>query len=341
MKLLRRAMLGLALAGLVASAAAAQGKREKLRVVWGGDGMHFMLLHVAAKGGFFDKQGLDLDVINVPSGSLQMSAILGGTADIAPVGFTNVIQARAKGADVVAVANAFNVVAMSVVLSNDAIKKVGITDNMSLDDRVKRLNGLRIGITAPGSGSDTMLRTLLRARGMDPDSALRIQPLGDGPTLLAALEKGATDGFVWMAPTPELAVKRGVGKVVVNPFAGEVPEIAGVPYIVMASSVDTLKSRPETVKKAIAALRDAAELIRQNPTKASEYLKQAFPDIDPALLKDVTASYANGIPRSLVITSEQAAKSIAWMNISAKTPISLAYKDIVSPTLAEAVESGK
>ena len=49
------------------------------------------------------------------------------------------------------------------------------------------------------------------------------------PALLAAFEKKLIDGLVWPSPIPEIVEFRGLGKTVVDPFSGEVPELNGVP----------------------------------------------------------------------------------------------------------------
>jgi NitT/TauT family transport system substrate-binding protein len=83
---------------------------------------------------------------------------------------------------------------------------------MPVDEKIRRMKGLRIGITSPGSTTDTTARTLFKARGMDPDQTVQLLPLGGGSNMLAALEKGAADGFVWSAPQPQIAVQKGIGE---------------------------------------------------------------------------------------------------------------------------------
>lgn len=325
------------MAVLAASQASAQAKLEKATVAWGGDGIHNMVADVAIRAGYFKEEGIDLDIANVNSGSLQAAAILGGTADFAPMGFGNAINARERGGDVIVVGTTFDVINMNVVLSNKAIEKAGITDSMSTDEKVKRLKGLRIGISSPGSGSDTLLRSILSARSANPDTTVQIQPLGAGGTLLAALERDATDGFVWMAPTVEVAIAKGAGKIVLDPYKGDIPEIAGVPYIVFATSRKTLAQRPAVIKAALRAMARGMKLIRDEPAKAKVFIRQAFPDVDQAIFDRVVDTAMKGAPRSVVLTHDQVTKTIAWFNSTRTSPLKLTYDDLASDQLARAV----
>jgi NitT/TauT family transport system substrate-binding protein len=83
---------------------------------------------------------------------------------------------------------------VNVALSNEAIEKVGITPDMKIDEKIKRMQGLKIGMSSSGSSTDTLIRALFLARGYDPDKVVNLQPLGNGAALLDAFEKKLIDG---------------------------------------------------------------------------------------------------------------------------------------------------
>ena len=129
---------------------------------------------------------------------------MGGSAEMSPMALFHVLKSSAAGGDLVAIMPIFNVYGMTLVLSNKAIAASGITPGMAIDDKVRRLRGLKIGISSPGSSTDALIRSLFLARGMDPDQQVQLLPIGNGPALLAAFEKGLCDGFVYTAPQPEI-----------------------------------------------------------------------------------------------------------------------------------------
>jgi NitT/TauT family transport system substrate-binding protein len=206
---------------------------------------------------------------------------------------------------------------------------------MNIDEKVRRLHGLRIGISSPGSSTDAFVRSLFLARGLDPDKEVRLQPFGSGSSIYAAFQKKLTDGIAYPAPIPETAAAAGLGKVVIDPFTGEVPELNGVPYVVLATTRKTLADKPATVAAVMRALTKAVAFIQKDPEAAKKLMRQYFPDIDGPVFDLSVSTYIKGSPKSLAIAPDEIAKAVAWMNTGAEKKVSVAYKSIVVPGAAE------
>jgi NitT/TauT family transport system substrate-binding protein len=222
------------------------------------------------------------------------------------------------------------------VLSNDAIKKTGIQLAMLVDEKIKRLSGLKIGITSPGSSTDVSIRTMLMARDMVPDQVVKLQPLGDGTAILAAFDKKLVDGFVFASPVPEIVEARGLGKIVINPLAREVPEQVGVPYSVMATSRATFEKKPEVIRASARAMTKALIFAHDKPAETLKIMQHYFPDVEPAILARIVTTYRAALPSSPVITREDVAKTVKFMNIGAAKPIDVKYDAVVLTGPAEA-----
>jgi NitT/TauT family transport system substrate-binding protein len=331
---MRKALTGLLTAGLMlaSSVAVAQQKLEKLTITSGGDGMHYFPVYVARGGGFFAKEGIEVDWVNVGSGTRQAASVMGGSADMTPMALFHVIKARAEGADLVAIASLFDVYGMTVVLSNEAIAKAGITPGMNVDEKVKRLQGLKIGISSPGSSTDALIRSVLAARGYNPDKTVSLQPFGSGTSILAAFEKKLTDGVVYVAPIPETIEHRGLGKSVINPFIGEVPELNGVPYVIMATSRATLAGKRDLVARSMRALSKAMEFAHANPEATCKIVRPYFADLEESVFKLACETYRKATSRTPQLSRAQLDKTVAWMNIGAKAPIATKYEDVIANT---------
>ncbi len=331
-RITRRAALALvaapALAPGLARAQAAPLRRVTIPST--GDGLHYMPVYLARAAGLFRDEGLEAEWLNVTGGTRQAAAVMGGSAEMSPLAMIHVMKAQAEGADLVAFCPVFDVYAMSVVLSNAAIAKAGIAPGMALDERVRRLAGLRLGISSPGSSADAVIRSLLLARGMDPDRAVRLQPLGNGASILAAFEKGLVDGFVWTAPAPELAVARGLGQVVVDPFSGEIPEQRGLPYVVMATSRATWAAKPEVILAATRAMARAMRLAHEDGPRAQALLRPYFPDIDDTVFAAAVETYRQGVPRRPVVTPENVSRTAEWLAIGGDK-VDASYAQVVLP----------
>ena len=321
--------------GFSGTAAAQTPPRTKVVLTMGGDGLHFSTQHIAQLGGFFAEEGLDAETLDVGSGPRQVAALMGGSSAFSSLGLIHVIKANAEGANLVAISTVFDILDMQLILSNEAIQKAGIVDGMPMDKKVERLSGLRIAITSPGSTTDTYLRSIVRHRGFDPDKLLRIQPMGGGSNMLAAFEKGATDGFIWGAPQAHMALVKNIGKSVINPFAGDLPEASGVPYLVMVTSRQTLEQKPEVIEAGVRALARAMKFARENPEAARAIMRKHFPDIDEVIFNRAWEEYRKGIPQSPVLTRTQYDKTQAWLNITAASPFKISYDTVVAAGPAE------
>jgi NitT/TauT family transport system substrate-binding protein len=327
-------LVGVAGAATVQTATAAE--KQKITITSVGDGFQFFPVYIARGAGLFAEEGLDADWVNVGSGTKQAASVMGGSAEMTPLALMHAIKSQAQGADLVAFANLLNDWSMVVVLSNDAIKKTGIQLAMPVDEKIKRLNGLKIGITSPGSSTDVSIRTMLMARDMVPDQVVKLQPLGDGTAILAAFDKKLVDGFVFASPVPEIVEARGLGKIVINPLAREVPEQVGVPYSVMATSRATFEKKPEVIRASARAMTKALIFAHDKPAETLKIMQHYFPDVEPAILARIVTTYRAALPSSPVITREDVAKTVKFMNIGAAKPIDVKYDAVVLTGPAEA-----
>jgi NitT/TauT family transport system substrate-binding protein len=310
---------------------------DKITITAGGEGMHYLPVYIARGAGLFAEEGIEVDWVLVGSGTRQAASVMGGSAEMSPLALIHVVKSAAKGANLVALTPIFAVWANYLVLSEEAMKRTGFRLDMSIDDKVGHLKGLKIGITSPGSSTDTFVRKLFLARGMDPDKEVNLQPFGGGAALLAAFEKGLSDGFVFPSPYPEIAEQKGVGRIAINPFKGEVPEMKDVPMVVMATSKETLAAKPDLIRRATRALTKAMIFSHNKPEETKKIMRGYFPDMDAEVFASVVETYRNATPRTPVITKENVDKTVEWMNLGETAKLSVSYADLVALEPAKSV----
>src|SRR5580704_8647503 len=250
-RIIRLAAIALALA---AARPAGAEELQTFTIAFAGKGMSFLIQYIAMGAGFYKQEGLEPESVDVSSGTRQAAAVMGGSAEITQVGFAHTMHAVGRGGQLVGIATAFDAYPIALVLSNDAVKRLGITDTMSLDEKIKHVKGVRIGITSPGSSTDEFMRTIMLVRGMDPSSDVQLQPIGIGAPMVAAMQAGATDGFAFMSPFTNVAVSRGIGQVIADPMTGQLPEYRDVPYQVITTSRETLAAKRPLLLKVVRAL---------------------------------------------------------------------------------------
>ena len=82
-----------------------------MRLGYSGTGLNNYVLEMGRRGGIFRKNGLDLEVVYVNSGSLLNQALIAGTFDVSFSQGSEAMLAKLRGADMritAVVANRFN-----------------------------------------------------------------------------------------------------------------------------------------------------------------------------------------------------------------------------------------
>lgn len=310
---------------------------KKVSIVMGAGAFYFIVHYVAEAGGYYKEEGVRLDSVNVGSGPRQVAAIMGGSADVGPLGLQLVVEAAQHDGGMMAICSGYTILPMGIVLSNQAMKKNGIRLDMTTDEKVHRMKGLRIGITTPGSGTDDMVRALLRKAGMNASTDITIQSLVNAEGMVAALQRGESDGFCFTSPINEMVVAQGLGQIVIEPLRGDVPEASNVPYIIMATSRETIASKRPLLMAMVRAWTKAMTMVHADPKRAGELVKTYFPKVPQDVFDTAYNKYVAGVPKTPMITPEQVDNVVKFMKLSKGTAVSATYSGVVDPSFAEAV----
>lgn len=158
---------------------------------------------------------------------------------------------------------------------------------------VTAIKGLRIG-AAPGPHA--ALRRLLAEAGVDPDQDVSVAPVpGSGEAGVSfgvfaakALEDGVIDGFWANAMGAEVAVRSGVGTVVLDPRRSIGPAAArDYTFASLVATDRLIEETPEAAEAAVRAIVAAQQTLRDDPSRAYEVGRRLFPPEEAALIEDL------------------------------------------------------
>jgi NitT/TauT family transport system substrate-binding protein len=307
---------------------------QKVTIAFAGKGLSFMIQYIAIGGGFYKQEGLDPEPVDVSSGTRQAAAVMGGSAEITQVGFAHTMHAVSRGGDLVGICTGFDAYPIALVLSNAAIKRLGITDAMSIDEKIKRVKDVKIGITSPGSSTDEFMRTIMLVRGMDPSRDAQLEPIGIGAPMVAAMQQGSTDGFAFMSPFTNMAVSRGLGQVIADPMTGQLPEYRDVPYQVITTSRATLAAKRPLLLHVVRALTEAMKFAHEKPEDARRIVRTFFQDTPEAEFNTAFDTYIKAVPTTPEISQAQVDSTVKMVDLTEKQPIHVTYDQAVYPDLA-------
>lgn len=314
---------------LVASAVPARAG-EPVKITVPAASVAFASLYHAKSAGYFAEEGLDIDIITVAGpGSLQ--AVLARDAQFAMAPGTYHLIAHDKGQRLLALMSILTRNSINVVVHKDIARERGITEKNPLVEKIKALKGLKLSGAAVGSFSYQVLTYYLLRAGFDPQKDVQLIGVGTAPAMLLALEQRKVDGFAVGTPTPEAAVARGFGFLVVDNSAGEDPDFAEFMMDVLVATPDALKQNPELARKMVRALLKANAWLLDHPAEQGlASMKPFLGRLDDKIILAGLKKVLLGIPRDGRITERAATLTQDFLRKVGALKTTIPYDEVVT-----------
>ena len=264
--------------------AVAQEKPERTKVhigVGGKTALYYLPLTITERLGYFREQGLDVEISDFQGGSKSMQALVGGSVDVVAGAYEHTITIQTKGQEV----QAFT------ALGRYPGYAFGIAKAKAAGYKSpKDLKGMKIGVTAPGSGTQTFAEYLLKKDGLK-GSDVSFIGVGASSAAAAALRTGQIDAISNIDPVMTQLEASGDIVIIsdVRTTKGTL-ETFGTPM--PAATLYTTKSFVEKNPKTVQALANAM-------VKALQWLQKATPE---QVVETVPAQY-HGTDRALYMAS--------------------------------------
>lgn len=224
---------------------------------------------VAKERGFFEKQGLNVELKRYDTAQPMMDALVSGNLDVGgycalPITFGAMGRSKSQLVFLTAMMeDDQHPISMLIVKKDSGIKSI------------KDLAGKRIGIL-PTRAYEVWLQTVLTANGVDPTTVI-IQQIAP-PLQADALGSGSVQALFTNDPASTAAIVKGHGVLITN--TALVPAATGMNPFYFGSFNVTKKfadENKETVKKLSLALDEAIAFIRSNPQETREAMKKYLP----------------------------------------------------------------
>jgi putative hydroxymethylpyrimidine transport system substrate-binding protein len=258
-------------------------------------------IYAAVAEGFFEEAGVSVTPRVPVDAAASLKEVAAGKAEFAISYEPEVLIARSQGVPVKAVGALVTSPLNAVLARGDR----GIT-------RLRDLEGKRIGIA--GVPSDrALLDTAVRADGGDPT---KVKTVTVGFTLGPSLAKGTVDaviGAYWNVEAVELE-KKGID---VTTFRLEENGIPDYDELVVVTSDEIARDRPDLVANMLAGLKRGQTWALENQPAAIAHLVAANPDLDKELategLRLVAPLLDPPDADPLVLSKEQWTRYATWM----------------------------
>ena len=256
-------------------------KLEKLVIGYPAPVASLGIVDVMRKAGLCKKNGLDLDLVYIQGSPILTTAMVSGQVPLSFIGGAAIVASAIGGADTVYLACAINTLYWRVFSTPD-VKTVA-----DLKDK-------KIGVTTFGSQEDSVIRFILKERGLLPDRDFALVAVGGAPTRLAALSKGAIQASVFIPPQDIAAEKLGLHELIDMSKLGLYN-----PGSCFASTKTYIRTHRETVMRVMKTFVEGLRYYKENREFVLKVTADFAQNRDPNVLNptyDVVTRFQERLP---------------------------------------------
>ena len=242
---------------------------------------------LAVKKGFFKEEGLDPEMITIRSADIVIKALLTGSIEYG-TSLPSLVAAGVRGLPIKVIGVMVKKTTY-VLVSHSSIRSV------------QELKGKVIGISSFGGASDYAVRVALRGGGLDSKKDVTIIQVGGSAGRLSALQSGAIQATVLVAPFNFQAEKMGYRSLL---WLGKVMDL---PQGGVGTYERRLKENAEEVVRVMRAVSRGIQFIKSHREETIDFM-MAWLNLDRSVAEPVypilLESLADfGLPEDSVIQS--------------------------------------
>lgn len=238
-------------------------------------------LWMAESGGFYKKEGLKVEVVNMEGGTRGLQVLASGKIQAMHVGLGPVVEANRQGADLRLTSSTSNTIPFTI-FSLPAVKTAA------------DLKGGKVGISTFGSESDIAVSLALKQLGLTRKDVTIIQ-MGGTSQRLAALLAGQVQAVPLLEPASATARQHGLSPLV-DLAAANVPWV----FDGIVVKRNQLESQRELLIRFLKAYIEGAYLALADEKKAKEIIALKFKINDAQV---ISATY-NDFKRLMPLEAE-------------------------------------
>ena len=260
-------------AGVIAAESALERPLEKVTIAYSSLSGNMAPLWITHERGFFRKNGLDVQLVFIESGTTTVQSLISKDVYFAQMAGAAVIQSRLRGTDVVMIAGVINTLNF----------KLYVDKNIKQPDQLK---GKTVAVTRFGSSTDFALRYALERYGLAPEKDVAILQAGNMPAILASLETGKIQGAMLSPPFTLTAKNMGL------PLMADL-QMLGLEYqhTGLATTQAFIRSRPDLVRSVMKAYVEGIHYYKTHRAESlailTKYLRTSDTDVLTEVYEDV------------------------------------------------------
>ena len=221
----------------------------------------------------FEKNGLNVDVVLIESGTTTIQALVAGETQIAMGGGTVAVSSALAGADLISIASLESRLPYGL-LAQKEIKTL------------EQLKGKKHAISRFGSIADLGSRLILQRFGLVPDKDITFLQIGGTSTRLAALSSRTVDSTI-LTPEFFLLAKKAGFTILVDPTQYQID----FPQLEIITTRSFVKSHPDVTTRYLRSIIEGIHLFKQDREPSIRALAKYLRIQDRETLEEVYRIY--------------------------------------------------
>lgn len=255
-----------------------------IRIAQAVDALAFLPIYVARANGYFNDEGVTLELIIVQGGGPDLQALIAESVDFDATSTGGLLRAFGGGIELLGIHNVVGKCIIDLIIRRETAKRLDITPAMPVQEKLRRIKGTIIGASRVGSLSYQIAYFLAKEAGLEQGKDITILGVGGGDSALAALKTGKIDIMSFAPPFPQVALKDGDAVSLVANSKGEYPKLNSFLQNVLLTRPDYAKKNPEMVRRILRAMVRGNRWVAENDAKevakvVSKFFKNTPADV--------------------------------------------------------------
>lgn len=282
-------------------------------------------LYVAIEEGYFEEEGIDLELVTGFGADKTMTALLSGEADIGFMGPETTVYTANEGANDKVV----NFAQLTQRAGNFVVAREDMPDFSWNDLKGKTVLGGRAG-----GMPEMVFEYVLKENGINPSTDLTIDQSIDFGSTAAAFSGGSGDFSVEFEPGATNLEKEGAGFVVASVGV----DSGYVPYTAFSAKESYIQKHPELIQSFTNALQKGMDYVIQHSSEdIADVISPQFKDTDKNTISTIVERYKSQDTwkNNLVFSEESYNLLLDILEEAGVITDRPAYKELVTTTYAE------
>lgn len=236
-------------------------------------------MYVAIEEGYFEEEGIDLELVTGFGADKTMTALLSGEADIGFMGPETTVYTYNEGANDKVV----NFAQLTQRAGNFLVARKEMKDFQWSDLKGKTVLGGR-----DGGMPEMVFEYVLKEQGLDPAKDLKIDKSIDFGSTAAAFSGGNGDFSVEFEPGATNLEREGSGYVVASVGV----DSGYVPYTAFSAKTSYMEDHPEVIQHFTNALQRGMDYVNKHSAKeVARVIAPQFKDTDETTITTIVERY--------------------------------------------------